>query len=185
MIMNTTRFFQALALTSLVGAVACGGTSYDSGVDDSKQVKDLDASDAAAICAAAEETSKSFFEDHKGGLCKFAGVFAAFGGGEAACEAAVTECEKQEPDTTSDASCEPIVADCDATVGEVEACFNDSLEVVGSFFDELDSKSCGELLADSSESSLDITEPASCTALAAKCPSLEFGNVGVGTSTSS
>lgn len=164
---------------------ACGGgTSFSSGVDSSKQVKDLSDSDAQTLCKNAEETAKEFTENNKDGFCKLAGVFAgAFGGGAAACESAVTQCKDAEP-TTSTNTCEPIVTDCEATIGEIEDCYNDSLEATEKALDEIASKSCEELLSGSSLPGSDVQAPASCTALAEKCPSLEFGNVSLGTDTS-
>ncbi len=165
---------------------ACGGgTSFSSGVDETKQVKDLTDADAKTLCDNAEETAKDFYENNKDGFCKLGGVLvAAFSGGDpATCEATVETCKGQEPETSG--KCEPIDTACEATIAEIEACYNDSIEAAEEVFDEISSKSCEELLMDTSSApGGDVQTPASCTALMEKCPTLEFGNVSI-TGTSS
>ena len=168
-------------------AVACGGTSFSSGVDSSKKVSELDDADATKICEAAEKTATDFAKDNKEGLCKFSGGIAgglagAFGQDPAtACQMAVDDCLTKDA-TTETGECMPKVADCDATVEEMEACYNDTLDAMNELFGEFASKECAELVMDSSESTLNLTAPASCTSLAQKCPSLNYGVPSVGTS---
>ncbi|MEQ8280160.1 MAG: hypothetical protein RMA76_01335 [Deltaproteobacteria bacterium] len=187
--MHAIKDSRSLLIATLFSATAfaCGGgTSFSAGVDGNKQVKDLTDSDAQTLCKAAEETANDFFDDNKDGFCKFSGAFAGIfagslgGDAQSTCEMAVTQCESQA--STEPAMCEPMVTDCEATIAEIEACYNDSLDVAADLLDKFAGKSCADLIAD--ESSLNITAdtPASCVALEEKCPSLEFGNVSVGTS---
>ncbi len=168
-------------------AVACGGTSFSTGLSGSKKISELDDADATAICDAAEAAAKDFASDKKDGFCKLTGAASGALAGAlgldaaTACQAAVDECLAKDP-TPAGGQCMPKVADCDATVEELESCFNDSLDVTGDVLDDLASKECAALVTD--VGAIEVTSPATCTSLAQKCPTLSFGAFSVDTSTS-
>jgi hypothetical protein len=177
-----TRLFTLLTTPALALAVGCSGTSFESGVDGTKKASELSDADVQAICQAAEETSQKFAEDNKDAFCKLSGAFAgalagALGGGDpvAVCESAVSDC-KSKPLTTEPSTCNPKLDDCDVTVGEIESCFNDSLDAAETYFADYKSKSCADLLAQTSgENTLNFMEPASCAAIEQRCPNISFG----------
>jgi hypothetical protein len=182
--MNFTKRI-ALLLATPAFAIACSSEpEVNSGLDGSKQVGSLTEAERKTLCDAAASAAGSVAEDAKAGSCRLAGVVAASfgGGGEAACEAAVTACEDAEPQPAEGGDdCSINTTDCTATVAEVEDCLNAQLSVTKDFLETVGSKSCGELLDPAQVMSIaQPTTPAECTALAAKCP----GIGGTDTSTS-
>jgi len=110
--------------------------------------------------------------------CRFAGLLAAAlsnpatdAAAQAACKSAYDMCEAAPSETTD--TCSKPTGMCTATVGEFEACANDSAAV----FDQLSASfpSCATLtLADLMDTgggnTMDPMDPASCTTLDMKCP---------------
>ncbi len=166
-----------LATPLLVGALACGSNaSFSSGVDGTKKASELSDADVTAFCDAAKATALDFAKDNKAGFCKLsgslAGALGAIGGdGTAACEMTVTACEAA--DATAGAStCTPKIDNCDATIAEIEACYNDSMDALSKTLDEFGSQSCSDLLTKTSSGAAGgDTTPQSCKDLATKCPS--------------
>lgn len=185
-----TKALSFICAPALVAFVGCASdVTFTSGVDGAKKVSDVTPDEAQTICDNAEATAREFVEDSKAGFCALAGgVAGVFGGGEAACEVARASCESQEPEITENTCNADVMApDCEATIAELEACYNDSLESLQTVFDELGGKSCAELIADSGSGDAlgNVGTPASCTALASKCPGLDIGVPATGTSTAS
>ena len=110
--------------------------------------------------------------------CRFSGFLAAALGGadtdaaaRAACKAAYDECAAAPAETTE--KCSKPTGMCTATVGELEACANDSTKAVEQLTNSI--PSCAELtLADLMDSGGgdDMTpeDPASCKTVETKCP---------------
>lgn len=188
----------ALALSPIL--VACGddgdgggggGTTqvFDSSqANKDKMLSELSQEEVTALCEEYQEYVASEISEAE--LKRFAcyAVAAAFSGGDAnACNMIAQECINApaeennsglEPDDSSD-DCNPDdVKDCDATVGELEACFSATIDQLNS---AAQNASC-------STSSLDdVGSPAACAPLMEKCPELfeDDGNNGFNNNTSS
>lgn len=188
------KLISLVCAPALFAFVGCSSdVTFTSGIDGTKKVSDVSMDEAKSICEAASETAEEFFEANKDGFCAFGAALtgslgAGFGGGDAValCEVALAECKSATPTTeTTTCNAEAVAANCSATVAELETCYNDSLDTLSTFFGELAGKSCSELTSESTNVSFDFSNPASCTALAEKCPDLGIGIPSVGTSTAS
>jgi hypothetical protein len=109
--------------------------------------------------------------------CRLSGILAGALGGastddalRAACKVAYDACVAAPSETTS-SDCTKPTGTCTATIGDVEACTNDSAAYLEQVQTAL--PSCDELtvagLGDLGDA-MQTTEPASCTTLDAKCP---------------
>lgn len=179
------------ALASSLFVVACGGDESNGGadpddvtsVDSDKKVSDLSDSEAKEYC----EDGQSFAEgeyakfDMKKITCGLiAQAFAGSGAetdeeAKAACRDALESCLQQpdEPTPPSEDDCSSFATDakeCSATVGEVNKCYTDQINQLKA----LEGKDfCAEAKATSSETpDIGFEQPASCKAIATKCPSL-------------
>ena len=188
--MNISRTI-ALTALSLVAGAACSSTpTLSSGVDGNKNLSEISTDEKKSLCEALTKTGLDFQESAKEGLCKFGGALAAaFAGGEAACDAAVKMCTEA-PATVSQtaADCEGSVdlSGCNATVEELETCYNETLGILADFYDELGGQSCGELLSSSGSGPTGTppAEPEACKTLKSKCPNAPLpGSTSTSTST--
>ena len=126
----------------------------------------------------------------KAGACKFAGIFAASfilasdpstpdASLQSACSQAVTQCNSQPPDTSGSTCDLSGVSTCtaDATVAELNTCATDEVTALNAAFGSL--PACSAVTAAYLNANPDptggLTEPASCTALATKCPDVNVG----------
>jgi len=152
--------------------------TFSTGLPADKPVASLTDAEIAGLCSKFDDfySQGAVGDALKNFDCSLAGFLAAaFAGAStddaarAACKATHDECVSKPSETTS--KCSKPSAACTATVGEVEACANDSAKYVtqlGGIF-----PSCATLtLADLTDMSsvMAPAEPASCTNLEAKCP---------------
>jgi len=188
-----TKALSFLCAPALVAMVGCSSdVTFTSGVDKTKKVSEVTPDEAQTLCENAAATAQDFAESVKDDLCVFVGaITGAFAGGLGGgdpvvlCEAAVADCKSQElePVDTTDCNAEAQIANCDATIEEIEACYNDSLEATTTALAAIGSQSCSDLLTGAEPNiSVDVSAPASCTALQQKCPGLEVGIPAIGTS---
>jgi hypothetical protein len=103
---------------------------------------------------------------------------AELGGSELACKTAYDLCIDMELefDIEDFFSCDDFIddsdeiGDCDATVGDIDACIKDTLAVLE---DIADSISCSDTSPEDLEDMMDMEEPASCETLEDKCPDMD------------
>jgi hypothetical protein len=161
--------------TSNTGGSGNGsGGNLSTGVPDDTTLDSLSDDQLGQVC----DAIGAHYQAQAGTLpCRLAGMFAAaFSGAEtdadarAACKGAYDSCVASPSEETQ--TCEKPSGECTATIGELEACLNDSDAALQQFYATF--PSCETLtLADLMDSGEDITQPedpASCTALEAKCP---------------
>ena len=164
--------------TGTAGSGMGSGGDFDTGLPADKPISTLTDAEITGLCSKFDDfySKGAVATGLKDFSCTFSGIFAALLGGadtdaaaQAACKTAYDACIAAPSETTS--SCSKPSATCTATVGEVEACTNDSAKYVAQLGDLL--PSCAELtLADLMDMGADMTpaEPASCTTLEMKCP---------------
>jgi hypothetical protein len=146
-----------------------GGTPFDTGVDGTKNVSDLTPGEVEQICAATEQAVDREFSEAR--RCRLVGVTTGFQGENPAadCQAAEQQCLAAPEDTTTECN---VPSDCDITVGEYEACINDSLAVYGNVFGS--APECEGLTQDKlliwALGLAGLQEPASCAVVEEKCP---------------
>lgn len=179
---NLMLSFLGLALA----ASACGdggGGGFSSGVDSSKPLNKLSASESEKICKAGQEWVKTSLEPKlKEFGCKLDSAFASAlspddASARAACKMAFDMCLKAPPSMDMQMSaCSAAPSTCTATVGEVEACINE----YPAAFDELNKAfpSCDMLTKASTTSAPKLTsldQSPACKALQMKCPGYNSG----------
>ncbi len=190
-----TKALALLCTPALIAFVGCSSdVTFSSGVDGATKISEVTPDQAQSICDASAAAGKEFAEANKDGLCalaaSFAGAFGAVGGGDPAalCQTALDECKAQPLETTGVSTCNVAVAatGCEATVAEMEDCYNESLSALADIYGELGGKSCTDLTTASTDNTpvVAATPSAACAALA-KCPGLNVGIPGTGTSTAS
>jgi hypothetical protein len=146
-----------------------GGTPFDTGVDGTKNVSDLTPAEVQQICDATEEAVDREFSEAR--RCRLVGVTTGFQGENPAadCQAAEQQCLEAPEETATECN---VPSDCDITVGEYEACINDSLAVYGSVFGS--APECEGLTQDKlliwALGLAGFQEPASCAIVEEKCP---------------
>jgi hypothetical protein len=173
--------------TNHAGSMSSGGSGtssggdLDTGLPDDKTISSLTDAEIVDLCSKidafySEGKVADSLEDFS---CRFAGMFAAaFSAPEtdaaarAACQAAYDECAAAPAEGMAEKCTKPTGV-CTATVGEVEACANDSAKALDQLVDTF--PSCAELtLADlmSMDGGDPMTpaDPASCTTVEMKCP---------------
>lgn len=180
-----------LTLTSLtIGfsaalLIACGGGGggINSGVNETKPANEVTDAEAEDICLATADYVESRVDAHEV-RCKTdaltAGFYALAEGEEAmqeTCQDEYEACLEDEPDP-EEADCDGVsasVADCDdtVTVGDVQTCLEDRVDVYVDGIDEL--PSCSELtleyIEDATENPPEPPEdPASCEVVYDGCP---------------
>jgi hypothetical protein len=194
--MGATRWLSCLALLAAFGLSSCdsgdsgSGTTIDLG-SNSKVASSLSEAEAIEACekATAKMESQATGGDDKHLICLTAGLIAkAFSNDSVdVCNQAYDECMTAEPeegngmgDGESGDDCADTyedLQDCDATLGEIEACLNDMMAAGEAANEQLKGLSCS-----SSQEELEAVmneepdEPASCTTLNKKCPDLLGGN---------
>lgn len=167
---------------SVVMTVACGGSddgggggagteTVDSGLPPGTPANQLTDAQAEALCQSAGKAADAAVgASAQQATCGFAAYFAASfspgGDAAAACKMAYDECLKQPLDTTE--KCTKPRSTCTATVGEIEACLNDSFVQIKQLLAGL--PGCDDVGKDVAEPSLQSTSPASCDVVKAKCP---------------
>lgn len=170
----------------MLAAVACGsddggkggsGTSkIESGAPASTPANQLSDSQVKAFCDSAAKAGAAALgtQDAKQALCGFSGYFLATlasssgGDGASACKTAYDECLKA-PAETSTSTCEKPSATCTATIGEIEACLNDSMAQVSQILKSLPGcDDVGKPLDGAAPT--EDQSPASCQVVKQKCP---------------
>lgn len=181
--MNLPRLAFPIAFVSLFALPACEDGGFDTGVEKSKTLEELDDSDQDRICEAAmEELEEAFTADDAQLLgCAIAGTISAeFASDDpvGACQEAYDAClqeplEEEENVGEEWTDCE--IPQCEATVGQLEACFDESLAA----FDEVIAAArdfrCDDVLT-SGESPLEeamVDEDGACAEYERLCPSEE------------
>jgi hypothetical protein len=188
-------------LVIAAGAPACssdkgGGGTFSTGIPRSTVIGSLTPSQAQQVCQA----SGSYFAGNiaADGECKGEGFGAAlFTAGfdstatdtdlQNACSSAQSLCEKGgsqplDAGTSSTSSCTPPPSDCTATIGEYEDCLNDAHALLvkeTASIPACNTLTRSELKAAATPTDgggASVTSPPSCTALQAKCPSLNTGS---------
>jgi hypothetical protein len=166
--------------TSSAGSGTGSSGDLNTGLPDDKPISSLTDAEITDLCGKID----AFYSEGKVAdsledlSCRFAGMFAAaFSAPEtdaaarAACQAAYDDCVAAPAEVTE--KCTKPTGMCTATVGEIEACANDSAKAL----DQLASTfpSCAELtLADLEGTDggdpMTPADPASCTTVEMKCP---------------
>jgi hypothetical protein len=174
-----------LAALCVVGVASCGGGSsstFSPGVAGDKKINTLTPAEQQTICNNLESTfTGSDFVDRQ---CRFAAVLqVAFTADDNAtdtelqmqCATAYAECktEANGGDGGTKVTCDPVPANCTATVDQLTACVNDSLAALK----QLDAPACNKLtratLSSTSPPDGGLTDPmesAACKAYQAACP---------------
>lgn len=175
--------FSMILVGLAAAAVACGGSDgddkpgagsapakVDSGIPASTPAGTISDAEAADFCASVGAAVDATFggAEVEGAMCGFtAYAFAALAGGDAAsCQAAYDECLKAPTETME--KCSKPSAACTATVGEIEACFNDSMVQVKQLLSAL--PGCDDVGKMADGPMLEGASPASCEVVQQKCP---------------
>lgn len=174
---HTTLFISTLAILALP---ACeedandgGGGSFDPSVDESTPIAELDDDDEQKLCEEAERFAAAELDPIQTELtCMSVATFAAIGLDGMldadACKQAYDDCLASPPDGEPQGNaCElGNVADCDATVGEFVACWEEGLALSRELLDRFSCDAPGAGLSG------EPAEMPACEALYAKCPEL-------------
>lgn len=166
------------------GGDGAGGVS--SGVDSTKRGDEVTEEEAQRICEAVGDYVERKVSQID--LCKVAGVVAAqIVAGvdpeatdadlQAACSEGVQSCNEDEPEpidpgTEDDCTSGEVPEECSSTVGEIEACLKDTVDMSFAMFTEV--PDCGSLTRDLLESEEEEPGepemPASCETVQENCP---------------
>jgi hypothetical protein len=186
------RGITAMAIAACFGLIigACdssdGGSEIDLGSDD-KVASTLTEAEATAACKKVETQFAEGGDDtaQKHTICLTTGLFAkAFAGDDASvCQTAYDECMAAEPGAPTGGDDEPgddcddaakDLENCNATLGEIEGCFNDLMAAQDAAYEGLLALSCNSTQEeiDALQEDGDLEQPASCKALEDKCPGL-------------
>lgn len=151
---------------------ACGDD--EGGVPSNKKVSELTPAQWTSWC---EANAGAFAKDVKQASCTMAGL-SVKQSGQGTCEAARDACLAKDVEGI-DCKSAPVARDggvgnCSATVGEMQKCYDD---LVAAIRPVLSGLSCSSNLIDlaSKLQSLGNLEPASCKAVASKCPEFNTG----------
>ncbi len=182
----TTLIISALTLVAMPaceedgssseGGNGGGGGSLEPSVDESKPIDELDESEEQELCEEAGRYAASQIEPIRDELgCMTVALIAGVGlGGDfdsAGCQQAYDDCLANPPEalpgemTTCDFSQS---GECDATVGDYVACFEESIAITRSLVDSFSCDAEGGGISEPADS------PA-CDALNEKCPGLAGG----------
>jgi hypothetical protein len=166
--------------TSSGGSGTGSSGDLNTGLPDDKPISSLTDAEVADLCSKidafySEGKVADSLEDFS---CRFAGMFAAaFSSPEtdaaarAACQPAYDDCLAAPSEVTTEKCMKP-TGTCTATVGEVEACANDSakaLEQLASAFPSCAELTLADLMSTEGEDPAPA-DPASCTTVEMKCP---------------
>ena len=172
---------------AFAGAQGCGGggsnPSVSSGLPKEASVSGLSETDQAQLCEATAEAAASVVDE--GSICTLLGAVAAITFSEttdqvtvdrATCEAARDECLNEDTVVeTTEEQCSPdevmsTLENCQATVGEVEACLSAQLRLVQSVVSRLN---CGATITMDDIQDFEASQdPAECEGLDQTCPGL-------------
>lgn len=172
--------------TSTAGTSSSAGSNsgspgdLDTGLPADKPISELTDAEIAGLCSKfdAYYSTGSVGMNVQEFTCRFSGIFAAALGGadtdaaaKAACKTAYDSCISAPAETTS--KCGKPTGMCTATVGEIEACANDSAKAIQQLSSAF--PSCAELtLADLMDlgggGDTAPENPASCNTVKTKCP---------------
>lgn len=182
-----------LAVVALTG---CGGgssgTGVSSGLDPERIVSSLNTVEYGDVCENIRQNALAEFESNKPGFCRLTGLLSAFleqelgdspGGTKQICEELVGTCEAAPIETNEDEEINdcPIrqegLAGCEATIGDIEACFGSTFELIG---DVLSKFECGDTIETFTAKAQELGKITSgsgeisreCEALRSKCASL-------------
>jgi hypothetical protein len=184
--MMTMRFSMVMAGLVALTAVACGGSSDDDGGGNSGQIQtsipastpasELSDAQSEELCKAAGDAAQATFgsTDAKSYGCGFTAYIAASltPGDASACKKFYDECMKAPVESDGAEQCEKPSSACQATVGELEACWNDAMsqslaglaQLPGC--DDVGKDRDGAAPGDAPAAEL----PASCQVIEQKCP---------------
>jgi len=167
------------ALTALLGA-ACGGDTFDTGVDEGKSVGSVSPDEASRICEAIAGYTRDKLREPS---CRLAGIAAftvaalnptaADAELQGACRKAYDDCSAPEATAPMSPSCNPPPGSCTATVGELEACVGDLGQEVDKALDVLpacNALSRASLRGGDMQRPPAVADPASCQSFRTKCP---------------
>lgn len=171
--------------SNTAGSSSAGSNSgspgdFDTGLPANTPISDLTDAEIAGLCSKFDEfySTGSVGTDLKEFSCRFSGIFAAALGGadtdakaQAACKTAYDACVVAPTETTEE--CGKPTGMCTATIGEIEACANDSAKALQQLTSSF--PSCSELtLADLMDlgggGDTESQQPASCATVEMKCP---------------
>jgi len=177
---------------AVMTAVACGGSdggggggALSSGVDQSKRGDEVTEEEAAKLCEAVADyaAAKAANVD----LCETLGVSeAAIMAGfdeemtdeqiEEACQQGKQQCQEmlEEGGEEQDCSDTPVPSECSSTVGEIERCIKDQIDMTYEALADVP-KCAGltrDILTSWAENQVETQPPASCETVQEKCPSL-------------
>jgi hypothetical protein len=170
--LTSTWLMTAMLTLSLMGSACSDDEKSGSSLDANKQVSKLDESEVKVLQSEIEGTVSDLANDDAfvNDLCAYFGVVtAASSFGTMTCEDAVTECKSsvaEETEGQSDAEFAAIAESCDATVGEVTKCVEDTFATLRNV---VDGATCESSLEDFSS----FSEPASCETVSSKCPGFD------------
>ncbi len=162
-----------------------GPTNVELGEDNAKFTT-FNETQAEEICQSIGEQMAAAYDEDAAmhGSCLLGGLLAkALMGGEEGCQASYDACMNAEPDPDDpedpeepDDDCSEIyekVKDCDATIGELEACIEDQIDAQKAFYESLESFDCSaEMTEFEAIQGQDEGESTACTTLYEKCPEL-------------
>jgi hypothetical protein len=190
-----------LVLSMLMSPIACGGedddkggggsTTVESGVDTAKPLNMLTQEEVTQL----NESYTASLSSQKviDAMCNFAGVFAtAFPVMEGemmgpTCEEVVSQCKQaaaMNPAAASQGTAATLpatntaFAQCNVTVGELEACLTASVEMLATVFGSLMCGADPSMMQNVDVSTAELTE---CQTLNAMCPTVVAGSGGVPT----
>lgn len=162
----------AVAVGALLLSCGSSSTTVDLPFDDNKAVKDLSEGDLRELCKAGLEGLR---EGYGSTLCSLMGLIQDLSG-QGSCEDARKACLNETFDTSSCDEGETNTLDCDITVGEIEACMNDVLQLAQDLLPDI---TCSTDLQDLQDINVDDLEdldtPASCKKIEDNCEELDLG----------
>jgi hypothetical protein len=163
-----------------------GPTNVELG-EDSAQFNTFNETQAVEICESIGTQMVAAYDVDatKHGSCLLGGLLVkALMGDAQGCQTSYDACMTAEPDPDEpddpeepEDDCAGIyekVKDCDATIGELEACIGAQIDAQKAFYDSLGDFDCSSEMTDfEAIMSEDSGEPAVCTTLYEKCPGLK------------
>jgi len=180
--------FGFLALGAACGDDDGGGgaSNVDTGLPTSQPLAEVAPADLMNACESVQAAVNERFDDERitRFLCEF--VSALGTENQASCREAADDCIANPPEGATemlgfegaaDVGCGELmgVEECQATVGEFEGCFNDTLDAVDAFMEQFSCANAGNIDLESMESGPLDQPPASCAQLEMECPGTGFG----------
>jgi hypothetical protein len=186
MTMTRTRAWGAiLSVCWLAGCGGGGGSSanlggFSSSIDGNDQINQLTSQQQQTLCSEVTSfaASSGLDRDQVEVLCRVSAILAASFTApaaatdaqlRAACQSSYDMCKAQA--SPSDCNFDAATATCTATIAELAACVNDSLQTYSMALNEI--PTCDKITAATLQSSASQTSatPASCATYQQKCPS--------------